>query len=482
MKRRSYKDASQQEIIDRANQLLNHSLRSKYSHEAVETLEKFSIAPKNKGKLGNLVEILHFGLTTNSDARPDFEASGIELKTTGMIQRSKEILAKERLSLGTINFSHYKELSNCDFEKSGILEKCGKLLLMFYLYERDAEILDLVFKLTELWEIPDADKEIIRQDFEKIVSTIRAGKAEELSEGATFYLGASTTGVGHGAEVSQPFSRTKAKPRRFSFRKPYLDHILAKQSQRVNKKYGRIYDDPRLPKTKRSLEDIVIDKFKQFYGMSFDQMIKAIGIRDVPDAKHSAALLTKAVFKIQLNAEIEEFEKAGIITKTVRLEPSELPKQSISFPAFEYTRLVNETWKDSEFKQNLESKFFIVFFQYDKPEKTPDRKLFLKRVMFWNMPDRDIDEAEKVWNKTVSIIKAGTIVKGYKFDCNGKRTRETYFPGQRYNSVAHARPHGSDSDDTNPLPVPDIFTKNTEYTKYCFWINYKYVRDKIYRA
>ena len=53
IKCKSYKYARQEEIIERATQLEDHSLRSKYGDEAVKALQEFSIAPRNKGKLGN---------------------------------------------------------------------------------------------------------------------------------------------------------------------------------------------------------------------------------------------------------------------------------------------------------------------------------------------------------------------------------------------------------------------------------------------
>lgn len=171
----------------------------------------------------------------------------------------------------------------------------------------------------------------------------------------------------------------------------------------------------------------------------------------------------------QFQNKIEEFEKAEIIVKTVRLKENNLPKEDISFPNFKYEEIVNEEWDDSNFKDILEHKFLFVFFQFEKEQ------LVLRKVKFWNMPYADILEAEKVWAKTKYIVSKGNIVREVK----GK-TRYTNFPNKKFNSVSHVRPHATNAADTYPLPTKDKLTKAKEYTKHCFWLNNTYVRDEIY--
>ncbi len=179
--------------------------------------------------------------------------------------------------------------------------------------------------------------------------------------------------------------------------------------------------------------------------------------------------MTKVILGIELNQEIEEFEKAEIIIKTVRLKENNLPKEDISFPNFKYEEIVNQEWDDSDFKDILEHKFLFVFYQFENEE------LVLRNVKFWNMPYADILEAEKVWAKTKEIVRKGKIVKKVK-----KGIRYTNFPNKSFNSVSHVRPHAANAEDTFPLPANDKVTKAKEYTKHCFWLNNTYVRDEIY--
>lgn len=478
---KSFINASRHEIEEQAVLLFEQSLRNYYGDESEKIVNRLNISPQDKGALGNLVEVLHFGLELNQRPGPDFLAAGIELKTTGFkVLQSGQLVAKERLPLGMVNYMRYKDPAQWDFDTGGILNKSRLLLLMAYLYESNVEIVDLVFRLIDVWEFPEADLEIIRQDWTVIIDKIRAGKAHELSEGDTFYLSTSTAGGGHGRVQEQPFGIEKAKPRKFSLKQPYLNHIFAVLSGKIGQNYGRLIADANVFKQERSFEQIVLEMFEKFKGISLNEMAESLGIVLNPGAKHFAALLTKAVLQIHLDDEIEEFEKAGIIIKTVRLEPNDKPRQSISFPAFEYTQLVNETWESSEYKNYLDSKFLVIFFQYDGPEDDPASTLYFKKAVFWNMPDTDIDIARDAWERTVEVVREGRIVKGFATDKNGTVTRITRFPGVKDNPVAHARPHGRNAKDTYPLPVPDSLTGESEYTKYCFWINNNYVRDKIY--
>ena len=193
------------------------------------------------------------------------------------------------------------------------------------------------------------------------------------------------------------------------------------------------------------------------------------GVEINTSAKSFYANLTKAILGIELDKEIEEFEKAEILVKTVRLKENNLPKEDISFPNFKYEEIVNEEWDESNFKDILEHKFLFVFFQFEKEQ------LVLRKVKFWNMPYADILEAEKVWAKTKEIVSKGKIVREI-----AGTTRYTNFPNKSFNSVSHVRPHAKNAADTYPLPFKDKLTKAKEYTKHCFWLNNIYVRDEIY--
>lgn len=237
-------------------------------------------------------------------------------------------------------------------------------------------------------EFPKHSLEIIKKDWELIKQKIADGKAHELSEGDTFYLGACTKGANASSVRKQPFSDIPAKQRAYSLKQGYVNHIIASIANDTTGVYGKLIPSVAIAK-KQTIEDIVIAKFKPYYGKTVDQILISTGVELNTTAKSFYANLAKAILGIELDKEIEEFEKAEIIVKTVRLKENNLPKEDISFPNFKYEEIVNEEWDDSNFKDILEHKFLFVFFQFE------NEQLVLRKVKFWNMPYADIFGSRK---------------------------------------------------------------------------------------
>ena len=419
-----------------------------------------------KGNFGQILEKYYFLYEPNSESEPDFAVAGLELKSTPLkLLQNKEYRSIERLVLNIIN---YFEVVNQDFETSSFWKKNANILLIFYLHEMGNNLLDYFIKLVDEWNFPNTDLEIIKQDWEVIKSKIALGKAHELSEGDTYYLGACTKGANANSTRKQPFCDTPAKQRAFSLKQGYVNHIIASIANDNSAVFGKLIPSLAVAQ-KQTIEDIVVSKFGQYYNKTETEILRLLGTKLNVKAKNYYANLTKLVLGIELNKEIEEFQKADITVKTVRLKENNLPKEDISFPNFKYEDLFEEEWDDSEFKEILEHKFLFVFFQFDKKE------IVLKKVKFWNMPYADMEKAKEVWQKTKEIISEGNIVKEIK-----NKVRFTNFPGKRFSNVSHVRPHALNAKDTYPLPVTDKVTNQKKYTKHCFWLNNTYVRDEIY--
>uniref|UniRef100_UPI0035B0CCDC Sau3AI family type II restriction endonuclease n=1 Tax=Cloacibacterium sp. TaxID=1913682 RepID=UPI0035B0CCDC len=419
-----------------------------------------------KGNFGQVLEKFYFGYEPNSTAEADFAQIGMELKSSPLKQlKNNEYRSKERLVLNIIN---YFNVVNQNFENSDFIKKNANILLIFYLHQAGYDILDLIIKLVDEWSFPSTDLEIIKKDWETITQKIANGKAHELSEGDTFYLGACTKGANASSVRKQPFSEIPAKQRAYSFKQGYVNHIIASIAGETKEVYGKLIPSVKEAK-KQTIEEIVIEKFKPYYGKTIEEILDKTGVELNTSAKSFYANLTKAILGIELNKEIEEFEKAEIQVKTVRLKENNLPKEDMSFPTFKYKEIVNEDWENSDFKDILEHKFLFVFFQFE------NETLVLRKVKFWNMPYSDLLEVEKVWTKTQQIVAKGEIVKEIKTDKNGKEVRFTNFPSKKFSSISHVRPHATNASDTYPLPKKDKLTKEMEYTKHCFWLNNSYV-------
>jgi len=395
--------------------------------------------------------------------------AGLELKSSPLkTLKNGEYRSKERLVLNIIN---YLEVHKEEFETSSFWKKNAHLLLVFYLHDKDLNLLDYIIKLVDGWQYPNEDLKIIKRDWEFINQKIKDGKAHELSEGDTFYLGACTKGsTALKSFRDQPFNKEQAKQRVYSLKQGYVNHIIANIAQEETAVYGKIIERPEILEEVRSIEEIVILKFHPFYGKSAEQIEQELGLELNQKAKSYFANLTNAILGLELGQKIEEFEKADIQVKTIRLKENDLPKEDISFPTFEYQELIETDWEDSDFKNILESKFFFVFYQFE------GENLILRKVKFWNMPYSDIVEAKNVWQEMVKTVASGEIVK----EVTEKGVRKTYFPKKTENKVSHVRPHARNAADTYELPVADKLTGLTEYTKHCFWLNASYVKDEIY--
>lgn len=460
-----YNPNEKNSIIEYAKKLKGKSLRK------VCDINSIRNDRKGKGHFGQILEEFYFFYKPNSDSEPDFPIAKLELKSSPLKKlKNDEYRSKERLVLNMIN---YVNVVNQNFENSDFIKKNASILLIFYLHQADFDILDYLIKIVDEWSFPSTDLEIIKNDWLTINKKIQEGKAHELSEGDTFYLGACTKGANALSVRKQPFSEIPAKKRAYSFKQGYVNHIIASIANESKETYGKLIPNVQVAK-KQTIEEIVISKFKPFYGKTEQEILKILKIKINTKAKSFHANLTKAILGISLDKEIEEFEKAEIIVKTVRLKENDLPKEDISFPNFKYTEIVNQVWEDSDFKNILEHKFLFVFFQFES------EKLVLKKVKFWNMPYLDLIEVEKVWAKTKQIVAKGEIVKEIKTNKNGDKVRFTNFPGKKFSSISHVRPHATNALDAFELPKKDKITKQNEYTKHCFWLNNTYVKNEIY--
>ena len=407
----------------------------------------------NKGHLGVLLEEFYFFYKQNSDKEPDFKEAGLELKVSPIkMLKNGKFRAKERIVLSMIN---YLEIHKEKWETSALLMKNSLLLLIFYLYEYDAERLDYFIALVKKWSFDEKDLEIIRQDWLKIQKKVIDGKAHELSEGDTFYLGACRKGWKEGLR-EQPNSSIGAQQRAFSLKTKYVNSILDSliDSDNVIKDVSELRGE--------NFEDIVLGKFKDFIGLPVEEIEQMLDVHLNRKAKGYYASLSRRMIGVD-GRKISEFEKADVIMKSIRLTYNGAPKEDISFPYFKSRELINREWDESDFAQDIERKFLFVVFQMDKAEKN----VALKKVFFWNMPYEDIQEAKNVWKNTIDVLK-----EGVEFWIKNGRTYNN-LPNSTDNLVSHVRPHGKDKEDIDILP------DGRKMTKQSFWLNSGYMKKQI---
>ncbi len=447
-----------------------------YTREEIETISKSIIGKSfndlindktitiedkklNKGKLGELIEKYVFGIENNNESEPDFMPAGIELKVTPYKKlKNGKLSAKERLVFNIINFE--KEYKN-KFRDSHFWFKNNKIQLLWYLWEPKKDKKDYKITHEKLLELAlNEDLNQIEKDWNTIINKIKEGKAHEISEADTMYLGACPKGTNSKSIRKQPFNDIPAKQRAFCFKTTYM-------TQLVRKFIGNCSDVEKVLKnTQCLLEEYVNNVINKYKGKSQKELMEELNINS--KAKNINSLLINKMFGVKSNlANTEEFQKANIIPKTIRIEENGRIKESISFPAFKYTDIIKQDWETSDLREELETTKYM-FFVFKKINK----EYIFKGIKLWNMPELDIETSVmKMWKETYNTIKNGNIVKSIT---NGKR--KTNFVGLSDNKVCHVRPHGKDANDVYPLPVKDKLTGVDNYTKHCFWINNTYIK------
>jgi len=440
-----FTNAERPEVLAQARLLVGRTLRQLYG-EDVEV-------PKGKGAFGQLVEWLHFGYPPNSLKEADFPVANLELKATGAVSSRKGWRAKERLVLSNINYLDLAQEEQ--FETSTFYVKNGQLLLVVYFWVAEKSPLEyriLGVGVIEIAGMNPVDRQIIRDDWTKIRQAVLDGRAHELSEGDTSYLKAARKGAGTGQDDRrQPFSSVAAPNRAFSFRQSFVTRLiepLIDGSKKLREDEQALVHDEVELETK-TFDDLVLERFEPFLGRTVEGIASELDPNLNRTAKGFYADVARRMLGVSTRR-IEEFEKADIIMKTVRIQSRrKRPRESMAFPAFRYRDLAKQTWLDSDLRDALSKRFLFVFFVDD------GESYRLSHAAFWAMPETTLEgEVRPVWEETQRRIKSG---------------RADDLPTSGESRVAHVRPHARDAADT------DITPDGSHVVKKCFWLNAAFI-------
>lgn len=212
-----------------------------------------------------------------------------------------------------------------------------------------------------------------------------------------------------------------------------------------------------------SFEDYVVGKIDRYRAYSVDDLCTEFDVEINKNPKNLEAMLAYRILGIRGNR-AEEFEKANVVVKTIRIGKNNKIKESMSFPVFRFKELVAEEWEDSTFGNHLrETRFLFVVYKFDEKDV-----LRLRGCQFWNIPYDDLEtEVRSVWERTKKVLQEGlqiTVVNG---------ERRNNFPKATENRVCHVRPHARNAQDTYELP------DGRHFPKQCFWLNNSYIYEQI---
>lgn len=443
-------------IFEYSKGLLGKKLRD-FIHEEYEPR-------RGKGGIGQMVENLYFLLETNNNPEADFSSAGMELKCTPLkLGRSEEYLIKERLVCNMIN---YCEVVGQDFEHSHFYLKCQLMLLLFYLYRKDSNNLDLEFIFSVLWKLPEKDLLVIKRDYETIIEKIKRGQAHLLSEGDTMYLGACRKGQKGDSLMEQPYSKEGAPRRAFSLKMAYMRTIL----QYVLDSGKKAVANYKLPTEqlvsteelgKYSFDEIIMNRIRPFLGKDYQTIAKDLGVNLSNNPKNKFAIIANAIINLNGHSNVnrtEEFLKAGLTMKTIRVQYNGNIKEAMSFENIDYNEVVEcDNWYDSRLYELFSSRFMFVVFKEQHADK---EDYALDNAFFWTMPQKDLEWAEEYWKHIRKNVLEGHISEEYWWK-GGDRKK------------FHIRPKATIAKNLTLAPDGSLVKK------FCYWFNNDYIKQIV---
>lgn len=454
-----YNPKSAESIWQYSAGLIGHTLRD-FTKEGYEI-------QAGKGQLGNMVEELFFGQANNNRAEADFHDAGMELKCTPLKKNSKAALAiKERL---VCNMIDYCKVIDEPFFESHFYTKCQLMLILFYLHVKDEDSLDLEFLISLLWKFPSKDLAIIQHDYEVIVDKVKAGLAHELSEGDTLYLGACRKGQKGDPLRKQPKSDIGAPKRAFCLKTSYmrivLDAVLATGKNHVNMvnpELSSLVDIDQI-KTK-SFDSILLGRFQDYLGKGYLQIAKDLEINLSNNPKSKFSIIANAIASEKKMSNInlsEEFQKSGLMMKTIRVNADDSITEAMAFENIDYQEVYeNDDWFESRLYEIFSNRFFFVVF---KEQHKGQRDFVLDKVFFWTMPADDLEIAETYWEH----IRKNVL---------DNHVDHQYFWKGKDNRCFHVRPKAQKATDRVPNPLGEGYEP---CKKFCYWFNNNYVRKIV---
>ena len=435
-----------------------------------------------KGGLGNLIEEKFFGYRANSESEADFKEAGVELKATPYEKKlNGELRAGERLVLTMI--ANDKAVEH-DFYTSHLWSKCKLILLVYYLRDKAlGSNMNYPVDYVKLFTPTAVDLAIIEQDYKAIIEKIQEGRAHELSEGDTIYLGACTKGTTAEKSTVPQFypPHIPARRRAFCYKNSYMTHVLneyiVKDITTYEAEESLITDAEEL--ANKTFQQVIIDRISRYVGKTDKELCEQFD-REYNNNKAQWVDLAYRMLGIRSNR-AEEFVKANIVVKGIRIEENGKMVQNSPLPAFKYKELIAEEWENSTLCSYFEeTKFLFVVF------KSNGAEYVLKGCQFWNMPAEDFEVVHAGWQKIVDVIREGVVLTPTK--TKDGIVIKNNFPKKSDNRIIHIRPHASkryfkfedgtifgDGTESHANELPD----GRWMPNHSFWLNNDYVVSQI---
>ena len=332
-----------------------------------------------------------------------------------------------------------------------------KLRILFVFFEHLDDTPKQLFPIRAVfqWEPDGRTNALLRADWERVFAKVRQARAHELSESDGAIMGPCTKGATGASLRRQPFGTIKAKPRAWALKPSYT---------------WQLYQAITKPMPAESLlEDLGLTAAEQFEARLLDRFLPFVGrtIEDVgaelaappSDAKSYSAAVVRRIFGAKdFRTRIVEFEEMGLTPRITRVRDDLMPYEALSFPAFRYRPLLEETWEDSDLLARIE--YMLLVPVHGPTKTTPQKDCTLGTPVFWRPSAEELDLIRREWEI-------------YRVEIREKRA-DRLTPASRTTAI-HVRPHARDARDTDDAPGIGPLVKKS------FWLNQPFVRDILRR-
>jgi DNA mismatch repair protein MutH len=435
-----YRTASEEQILKKAAELKGRLLGSIQG-------ARFTAATGGTGRAeaGHAIES-HFGIPKNPSPLPDFPGAAIELKAVPLRLRGTGLGVKERTVISIID---YMTLADETWETASVRKKL-KVLFVFFEHLDDTPKQLFPIRGIRLWEPDTRTNALLRVDWERVRVKVRQARAHELSESDGAIMGPCTKGATGASLRSQPFSEIQAKPRAWALKPSFTWQLY--QVVTKSKPVESLLEDFGLSAADQ-FEDRLVDRFSRFVGRSVEDVGAELQVPPSDAKSYSAAVVRRIFGATSFRTKIVEFEEMGLTPRIARVRDDMMPYEALSFPAFGYHSLLEETWEDSDLLARIEY-MLLVPIQGEK-KSTPQKDCTLGVPVFWRPSAQELDLIRREWEIFRLEIR------------QGKADRLT--PASQTGAI-HVRPHGRDALDTDEAPGLGLVMKKS------FWLNRPFVQ------
>ena len=326
-----------------------------------------------------------------------------------------------------------------------------KLHILFVFFEHLVNEPKKLFPIraTILWEADAATEGLIRADWERVVTKVRHGLAHQLSESDGRIMGPCTKAKDSRTLRSQPFGPVKAKPRAFAL-KPSFTLYVYERSLRGRREESLVANQVASPTA--AFEEQLLHRFSRFESRSVGDVAGELGIPPSTAKSYAARVMRRIFGANDFRSEIREFKQMGLTPRTMRVDTSLMPYEALSFPAFRYEELLEETWEDSDLLSRVE--YMLIVPVRGQTKATPQADCLFGHPVFWRPSANQLETIRREWEFYRLEIREGQAAN--------------LTPASQTIAI-HVRPHARDAKDMVIAPVIGRVVKKS------FWLNRAFV-------